>query len=163
MNRAASRMIGRHARVAVACLLVVAAAGASIATAGLRQAVAARPSSGTWIARSSTGQTLTGTWKAEINTGTGAVTGSWTLDSPAGKVIARGVWSATKASSGWSGRLACGSGRPQVGVRRHLDRRGHTRDERIICRPVRTSVKGAVGGAWRTGRQSGQWSIRAAN
>jgi len=156
-------MIGRHARVAVACLLVVAAAGASIATAGLRQAVAARPSSGTWIARSSIGQTLTGTWKAEINTGTGAVTGSWTLDSPAGKVIARGVWSAIKASSGWSG-----------GWRAAMDGRKSEYEgtwtagvtlatNASFADLFAQAVKGAVGGAWRTGRQSGQWSIRAAN
>src|SRR3954452_414882 len=38
--------------------------------------------------------------------------------------------------------LACGSRRPQVGVRRELGRRGQTRGECIICRPVRASGQG---------------------
>src|SRR6516164_5315166 len=64
-------------------------------------ALAARQN--TWSARSSSGQTLGGTWTAVADPKTGAVSGMWTLLDASGRTVAGGGWSATKLRSGWSG------------------------------------------------------------
>src|SRR5690606_3400520 len=59
--------------------------------------------SNTWSARTSTGRTFAGTWTAEADQKTGAVTGTWTLDDAKGRTVARGGWSAVKSPEGWAG------------------------------------------------------------
>jgi hypothetical protein len=77
--------------------------------------------------------------------------------------MARGVWSATKAPAGWSGRW-----RAAVDGRKSEYEGTWGAEVRLAANAsfadlFAQAVKGAVGGAWRAGRQSGQWSIRAAN
>ena len=115
----------------------------------------------TWSARSSTGQTFGGTWTAARDRKTGAVTGTWTLTDARSSTVARGAWSATKAASGWTGNWrAAASGRSREfsgtwSATVALD--GDAPIEELFQQALRT----VVSGRWRTGGQSGTWSIQA--
>src|SRR5215471_15743622 len=58
---------------------------------------------GAWSASTNTGLNFAGTWTAEAHQESGGVTGTWTLAGPGGKVLASGVWSASKAPKAWNG------------------------------------------------------------
>jgi hypothetical protein len=58
---------------------------------------------GAWSASSSNGRSLGGTWTAEAHQESGGVTGTWTLRETTGKILASGVWSASKAPKAWDG------------------------------------------------------------
>ena len=77
------------------------------ATFGAQEAVpqhdARKALANTWSATSTTGLTLMGTWTATADSKTGHVTGTWTLLDAQRRTVARGGWSATKASAEWTG------------------------------------------------------------
>lgn len=149
----------------LALCLVLLAADVSGGQPAVRQDTARRASSersGNWSARTSTGRTLMGTWKAVPDSITGTVTGTWSLVDAKGRSVAIGAWSASKAPVGWNGNwrgVATGrageySGTWTSGVELAADASFDDLFEK--------AVEAVVGGAWRTGGRSGAWSIRSA-
>jgi hypothetical protein len=117
--------------------------------------------SNTWAARSSSGQTLAGTWTATPDPKTGAVTGTWTLFDAQRRTAAQGGWSAAKSPTGWSGSWRA------VTVGRSGEYAG-TWTARVDLAPATKlsdlfaqAIKAAVSGTWEAGRQSGAWTIQA--
>jgi hypothetical protein len=116
----------------------------------------------TWVAVSRAGHTFAGTWTANPDPSTGGVSGTWTLHDDKGKTVLSGTWSANKFSTGWSGvwRAAVDgkkdeySGSWTAAVRLGADL--------PFAELFKAAIADAVGGAWTAGRQSGNWSIRAA-
>lgn len=145
----------------VACLIL---AAASTAHAG-EQTRGNPGGSGvnTWAARSSTGLTLGGTWTATEDVKTGAVTGTWTLVDPQGRIVRRGTWSAAKAASGWTGNwraLVEGRQGEYSGTwTASVDLKPGARFADMFAKAVET----AVSGTFRAGRVSGSWTIRASS
>lgn len=117
----------------------------------------------TWSATSSKGQTLMGTWTAVPNPASGSVTGTWTLVDTNGKTRARGGWSAMKSPAGWNGSwraIVSGRAGEYAGTwSADVDLGAGAR----LSNLVEKAVESVVSGRWRTGRQSGAWSIRAFN
>jgi hypothetical protein len=115
----------------------------------------------TWIATSSTGLKLMGTWTADPGPTIETVTGTWTLVDPEGRTMASGQWSAAKSSSGWSGawRAVIDGSKPEyTGTwRAGVDLKGNARFADLFEK----AVQSVVSGSWRTGRYKGTWSIRA--
>lgn len=114
----------------------------------------------TWAARSTSGLTLGGTWTGVEDQKTGTVAGTWVLIGPQGRISARGAWSAAKSPSGWTGNWrAAAEGRPgeysgtwTAGV----DVKGTAGFTDLFTR----AAQSAVSGTWKTGRQSGAWTIQ---
>ena len=122
-----------------------------------------RPRPNTWSARTSSGQTLMGTWTAVPDPATGAATGTWTLIDPGGKALARGGWSAAKSPAGWTGAWRAsvpGSRAEYSGTwSASVDLAKDAKFADLFERAIET----VVSGAWRAGGRSGTWSIRAYN
>lgn len=143
-------------------LVVVAAFTSTLAATAAQESIVGtgqRAAPNTWSAKSSTGLTLAGTWTAEIDRTSGAVTGTWTLDDARGRTVRRGGWSAVKSPSGWSGTWRAvapgaaeysGSWSASVGLPR----------ESSFADLFAAAATAAMSGTWRAGRQSGSWSIR---
>jgi hypothetical protein len=117
----------------------------------------------TWAARSSTGLTLGGTWTATEDAKTGAVTGSWTLVDPQGRIVRRGAWSAAKAASGWTGSwraVAEGRSGEYSGTwTARVDLKPAARFADLFAK----ALEAAVSGTFRAGGVSGSWTIQAFN
>ena len=146
--------------VCVVCVAEITAFGVD-AAADLQTAT--RTQSGranTWSARSSTGLTVFGTWTAAVDPKTGSVAGTWTLINEQGKTIMAGGWSATKSPNGWAGAWrAVVTGRKDEYSGEwtaDIDLKANGTFADLFARAVKT----VVSGSWRTGRQSGAWSIR---
>jgi hypothetical protein len=119
------------------------------------------PRSNTWTATSSTGRTFAGTWTAVADQTSGGVRGTWTLVDARGRSVTGGVWSATKSPAGWTGRWiaaiagskAAYSGTWSAGIQ--------LKANAPLAELFAAALQSSVGGNWRTGGQSGTWSIRA--
>jgi hypothetical protein len=155
-------MTWRSRGVALVYVLVIMMVTGPDTLADVQQGSAARQRTGTWIARTSTGRTLAGTWTAAVNTRTGAVTGTWALSGPNGAAMARGGWSAAKSPSGWTGawRAAVDGRNTEYAGTWSADLQ--LAADAPLAEMFARAAQAAVSGTWRAGRQSGQWSIRAA-
>jgi hypothetical protein len=115
----------------------------------------------TWIATSSTGLTLRGTWTAAPGPTSETVTGTFTVVDAQGRTAASGGWSAAKSSSRWSGAwraVIYGSKPEYTGTwRAGVDLKRNAPFADLFEKAVQT----VVSGSWRAGRYSGTWSIRA--
>jgi hypothetical protein len=115
----------------------------------------------TWAARSSTGQTLAGTWTASEDAKTGAVTGGWTLTDAQGRTVASGGWSAAKSPTGWSGSwraVAVGQTGEYSGTwTANVDLKPEAKMSELFAK----AFEAAVTGTWKTGTQFGAWTIQA--
>lgn len=116
----------------------------------------------TWAARSSTGQTIGGTWTVIERLKSGGVNGSWTLLDTQGRLVATGGWSAAKSPDGWTGSWrAAAAGQPGEYT--------GTWTAKLDLKPAggfadlfAKAVEAAVSGTWRSGPRSGAWTIRVA-
>ena len=114
----------------------------------------------TWAARTTSGLTFGGTWTAVEDQKAGTVTGTWILIGPQGRISARGAWSAAKSPSGWTGNWRAAtegrqgeySGTWSAGV----DLKATAGFTDLFAR----AAQSAVSGTWKTGRQSGAWTIQ---
>jgi hypothetical protein len=135
-------------RAVAIALIGVALAGAQ----GLR---------GTWSAANKAGTTFSGTWTAEVHKETGAVTGTWTLRDPGGKLLSGGGWSANKAPKEWSGAwraTVAGSARQYSGT---WSSTSSLAPEATLYAMLEAAARGVVSGGWNSGGSEGSWSIRA--
>ncbi|MGE5733000.1 MAG: hypothetical protein ACM37U_13725 [Gemmatimonas sp.] len=148
------------------CLLFLAAIDVTGAQAVGRQDAAGNAQnsrSGAWTATTSSGRALTGTWTAVPDSTSGTVTGTWTLVDAQGRTVAGGGWSAAKSPTRWTGawraviagRAGEYSGTWTAGVDLKADAR--------LVDLFEKAIQSVVSGTWRAGKQSGAWSIRAAN
>jgi hypothetical protein len=146
-------------------VLFLTAIEVSDAQAVVRQDTAATAKinrSGNWAARTAGGLTLHGTWTATPDSTTkGTVIGTWTLVDAQGRTAASGAWSASKAPTQQSGNwraLISGRAGDHVGTwTANIDLEPNAGFADLFERAVET----AVSGTWRTGSQSGAWSIRS--
>ena len=134
------------------------------AHAAVPQGTAGRETArGSWSASNRAGLTLGGTWTATPDPKTGAVTGTWTLIDEKGTIVRRGAWSAAKSPKGWTGAwraAVSGSKGEYAGTwSADVDLEPDVRFADLF----ELAVKTVVSGAWRAGRQSGAWSIRASD
>jgi len=116
----------------------------------------------TWAARSSTGQTIGGTWTVIERLKSGGVNGSWTLLDAQGRLVASGGWSAAKSPDGWTGSwraAAAGQSGEFTGTwTAKLDLKPAGGFADLFAK----AVEAAVSGTWRSGPRSGAWTIRVA-
>ena len=150
----------------ILCLLFLAAVERSGAVGGVFQGAVGHGQStrpNTWSARSSSGLTLTGTWTAVAGPTSGTVTGTWTLVDAQGRTLRRGGWSAAKSPAGWTGawRAAISGGNAEYSGT--WSAAAGLKADAQFADLFASAVQAVVGGKWRAGRQSGAWSIRAAN
>lgn len=117
---------------------------------------------GTWGARSSTGLTFVGKWTAVPDTTNGTVTGTWTLVNAEGSTVANGGWSASKSPDAWIGNWRAAN----FGGSEHefsgswnssVELKVSARFADLFERAAQTIVSGS----WRSGNNSGAWSIKA--
>ena len=115
----------------------------------------------TWRASNSAGTMFSGTWTVEENPATGEVYGTWTLSGGKTKSVVGGTWSANKSPKGWDGAWRA------VGSDKKAQYSG-TWSSTIQLKPdarfadlFEAAVKDLVGGGWKSGAQSGSWSIQA--
>lgn len=121
----------------------------------------AQPTVNTWSARSAGGLTLMGTFTVVPDTIHGTVTGTWTLNRTDGSTMAQGGWSAVKSPSVWTGAwrsVVTGSNREFSGTwSASTSRKGRAGLPELF---LKQTVEQIVGGGWRSGGDSGAWSIR---
>jgi len=139
----------------VLCVLFLAALDATGARAGMLQG------RNTWSARSSTGQTLAGTWTVVNDPATGSVTGTWTLVDATGRTLARGGWSAAKAKTGWTGAWRSVVSGSKTGYAGTWSAAVELKPGAPFADLFEMAAREVVSGKWRAGGHSGAWSIRA--
>jgi hypothetical protein len=125
-------------------------------------AVNTKNQSGNWSAKNSNGLTLTGGWTAVPDSTGHIVTGTWTLVNPQGTTLASGAWSAAKAPTQWTGAwravIAGRSGEYSGTWTSSVD----LKKDAPFAELFEKAVEVVVSGNWRSDKQSGPWSIRAA-
>jgi hypothetical protein len=144
--------------------LLFVAADISAAQAAVRRDTAgsAQSRSGTWSARTSTGRTFMGTWTAVPDPTTGTVTGAWALTDAQGNPVAGGAWSASKATTQWTGYWrGVVTGRPGE-FSGTWTASTDLKADASFADLFEQAVETVVSGDWRVGGLSGAWSIRAA-
>jgi len=119
-------------------------------------------SASTWTALTSNGRTFEGTWTVERSPLPDKAAGTWTLRETQGKTSLRGIWSAQKFTSGWSGTW-----RAMVEGQKTEYTGSWTADfsqgrEARISELFEAAARDAIRGVWSAGNLSGSWSIRAA-
>ena len=137
--------------MSIVCILAMLAGSAIVASgAELR---------GAWSASSSGGLNLAGTWTAEAHPA-GGVTGAWTLRDATGKTLMAGGWSASKAPRGWNGAWqATIQGRANGYAGTWTSSTPLDAEARLEAM-LESALRVVVGGTWKSGAQSGAWSIR---
>ena len=142
--------------VLTSVLIIAMSAGGAVL-----QSTAAGGRANTWTATTSTGATLSGTWTALYDPRATAVTGTWTLVNQKGailgarwvvgcQIVIRVEWHlaseccrrAERYSGGWSTAVDLGPGTAFGSL-------------------FEQAAEAVVSGRWRSGGQSGAWSIRA--
>ena len=116
---------------------------------------------GTWSAASNSGQRLAGGWTAEARQDSEAAAGTWTLFDVAGKALMQGGWSASKSAKAWHGAWrATVSGRTGEfsGV---WTSQTALAPEASLAQMLESALNAVVTGTWKSGGNSGSWSIRA--
>ena len=116
----------------------------------------------TWVARTSAGRTFTGTWTAAAGPTSGTAAGAWTLVDAQGKTLARGVWTAAKSPTGWAGSWRAANSGSKTEYSGTWSAGVDLKADAPLADLFAKAVEATVGGTWQAGRQSGQWSIRAA-
>jgi len=133
------------------CVLVTFAASAILVSgADLR---------GTWSAATQSGY-LGGSWTAEANQ-SGAVSGTWMLQEPSGKILMQGGWSASKSAQSWNGAWrAAVSGRTGEYSGTWASTVSLPAQSRM-SEMLESALRAVVSGTWKSGSSAGSWSIRA--
>src|SRR5207245_11616775 len=110
-------------------------------------------------AESSGGQKMAGGWTAA--TQAESATGTWTLFDAAGKTLMQGGWSASKSPKEWNGAW-------RATIYGRTDEYSGTWTAQTPLAPearlavmLESALKAVVSGTWKTGANSGAWSIRA--
>jgi hypothetical protein len=116
----------------------------------------------TWSARTSAGRTFIGTWTAAAGSATGTAAGTWTLVDAQGKTLASGVWTAAKSPAGWTGSWRAANSASKAEYSGTWSAGVDLKADAPVADLFAKAVQAVVGGTWRAGRQSGQWSIRGA-
>ncbi len=102
-----------------------------------------------------------GTWTAVHDTSKGTVTGIWTLLGAENVTLATGGWSAAKSPVNWTGawraNIAGRDGEFSGTWTATTDLAGNAPFVALFEK----ALQAIVSGTWRTGSQSGAWSIRA--
>ncbi|CAN5754746.1 hypothetical protein BH18ACI5_BH18ACI5_04120 [soil metagenome] len=137
------------------CVLFLLALDASGVRAGMLQC------RNTWSARSSTGQTLAGTWTIGNDTANGAGTGTWTLVDANGRTLARGGWSAAKAKTEWTGAWRSIVSGTKIEYAGTWSAAVDLKPNAPFANLFEMAAREVVSGKWRAGGHSGAWSIRA--
>jgi hypothetical protein len=150
-------------RTALGVGLLLSVANGANAQSADSAATATPPSANTWSARSTAGLVVMGTFTVVPDPSTGAVTGTWTLNSARGDVLAHGSWSAAKSPRGWTGAwrsIVAGNAREYSGTWTASTQLRATAGLPQMF--VRRGIESVVHGAWRSDGNSGAWSIRLA-
>jgi hypothetical protein len=159
----ARRRLSRKPLLVVCLLCLVALEGTPVQSEALQGRAAgdqrARPN--TWSARSSTGQTLAGTWTAVADPSSGTVSGTWTLVDAEGKAVTRGGWSAAKSRTGWTGSWRAAVSGSRIEYAGTWSAGVNLAPDAALADLFKSAVQAVVSGTWRAGRQRGTWSIRA--
>jgi hypothetical protein len=124
----------------------------------LLAAAAAAPAErlyGTWSAGADK-LALSGTWTKEPDSDAG----TWTLRDASGRDITSGTWAVRKAVKGGQGRWTAGSSGGRT-ISGNWTAASHLPVGRTFSDLLRSAVEEIVTGAWRAGRLSGDWAIRA--
>jgi hypothetical protein len=116
----------------------------------------------TWSAQASDGATYQGTWSVESQASSKATAGTWTLDDASGKTVFKGMWSAEKFSTGWNGVWRAQAEGSKVEYTGSWSADLTHASEVRVANLFEAAARNAVRGVWTGGRQSGTWSIRAA-
>jgi len=114
-----------------------------------------------WIARSSTGLTLMGTWTAVPDPASETVTGTWTLVDAQGRTLGSGGWSAAKSPAGWSGAWRAVADASKADFSGTWRSSVHLKRDARFADLFAKAAQAVVGGTWRIGGRTGTWSIRA--
>ena len=117
----------------------------------------------TWSARSKGGMVLVGTFTVTPDSTGAFVTGTWTLNSAQGAIVAEGAWSASKSRTGWSGAwrsVVAGSNRQYLGTWTAATPLRATATLPQLF--LKKSIEQVVSGTWDSSGNSGAWSIRIA-
>jgi hypothetical protein len=150
----------RRMTIRCACFLLC-AAPVAVAQTTDSAIVVAQPAVNTWSARSTGGMVLIGTFTVIPDAANGTVTGTWTLNGAQGAVLAHGSWSAAKSPRGWNGAwrsIVAGSAREYSGTwTASTSLRATTALPQLF---VKRGIESIVNGGWRSGGNSGGWSIR---
>jgi hypothetical protein len=119
--------------------------------------------SGTWTAKSASGLTVMGTWTAQPDSVSGAVRGTWAMVDAQGRTVANGGWSAAKSKTQWTGAwratIAGSDGEYSGTWSANADLAPNAR----LVDLFEHAMQGALSGGWRTGSQSGGWSVRTSS
>ncbi|HEY7164906.1 MAG TPA: SH3 domain-containing protein [Candidatus Binatia bacterium] len=115
-----------------------------------------------WTAQDEKGRTFRGTWTIERSLFPEKAAGTWTLDSGKGAPALRGIWSAQKFSTGWSGTW-----RAMVDGHKNEYTGGWTAEFPKSADPrmadlFEAAAQNVIRGLWSSGTISGSWSIRTA-
>ena len=150
--------LGRMGRVLrsqlfLVCLVLLAAVSGSHGQMGRQN---------TWSARTSAGRTFIGTWTAAAGPTSGTASGTWTLVNEQGKTLASGVWTAAKSPSGWTGSWRAANSVSKTEYSGTWSAGVDLKADAPVADLFAKAAQAVVSGTWRAGRQSGQWSIRAA-
>ncbi len=116
---------------------------------------------GTWTASVGSSEILSGTWTAATSPrAPNAASGSWTLLSAAGTVVAEGTWSARKYGGSWRGAWTARVGR---GTARSGSWQASVSDSAIktFAALLESTAKKYAAGRWRSGRYSGNWWLES--
>ena len=117
--------------------------------------------SGNWGANSSDGRVVRGTWTAVPDSTGATVIGTYTITDSAGAKLAEGLWSAAKATTGWSGAWRANiAGKPGEFTGTWTSSTD-LKDGRFNDL-FEKAIQAVVSGTWRMGEKTGAWSIRAA-
>jgi len=104
-------------------------------------------------------RTLGGTWTTQPQTDPEATGGTWTVFDAGGRTAAEGTWAVTKAKGGWRGnwRAETAGGRVLTGTWTSSTRLPVSgRFEELLL----SALTETVSGTWRTGNETGRWSIQ---
>jgi len=114
----------------------------------------------TWSARTSAGRTFAGTWSAVVDPKTGTVTGTWTLVDAKGRPVTRGGWSAAKSPTGWTGAWRATVAGSKTEYSGTWNAGATLEPDAGFADLFKAAVQTVVSGKWRSGGQSGAWSIQ---
>ena len=104
---------------------------------------------------------MAGSWTAEAHQESGGVTGGWTLFDAAGKILLRGVWSASKSPQAWSGAWRANVTGGDGAYSGTWMAATPLPSKLPMIDMLESALRAVLTGAWKSGAHSGGWSIRA--
>ena len=113
--------------------------------------------SGMWTATEGNGPAMRGMWLAQVSQASpNAASGSWSLMSDGGDIVAEGTWSASKTSQNfegsWSARARNGRSLSGTWSGALGDFKGKTFKEMLSL-----TMEKQIGGGWQSGHLKGNW------